>query len=470
MMFLDDQLENKDQIEKTETLETKENANEIKAEEIPTVQVDKTLRVEQQSETPVKPEPVEGKQPEVKKRKTLYDRLYKEASELKKRTISAVVLGVYLAIFFILALLSDNLMLIAASKPKSLGIAPFIISLFLIAFSIWTVWYVSKEITKNYMVVKNHAIQRQVFAIMLTSILVMTASYFWAPYFWTNRNGGISEGFAQDATRQAIMIVFVVVGVCTLVGCSLFSWIALYKNGQTVKKSFIGTSLIICVTFFYIFMYYTICARNWSIMLLITAVAFTCDIMAYIGGTKLGKTKLAPKTSPNKTWEGLSIGVVCGTVAGILLIVMYSIPVWTGSISSGNKLISNYSLQYQVWGWQIAGTTPYYGTSSINNPLANNAWWTAGVLIPFIFAICAAGGDLLFSKFKRSVAIKDFGTFIPGHGGILDRFDSVIFTTIIFVGLSIFMCLCSYGLSGNADPNSGTISPLLSNLSVLAGK
>ena len=442
MMFLDDQVEQKEPTDKKEP-------QEVKAEELPTVEVEKTLQVEQQKEVPVKPEVVVEQQVEVKKKKTLFDHLYKESTELKKRTISGVLLGVYLAIFFILALFSDNLMLVAASQPKALGIAPFVISLFLIGFSIWTVWYIAKEITKNFMVVKNHAVQRKVFTIMIVCIIGVTASYFWASYFWIS-TGGLSYALTPE-WRHVVMIMFLTVGLAALVACSTASWCVLYKNGQSIKKSFIGAALIVSVTFFYIFMYYTICARNWSIMLLIVSVAFTCDMGAYFGGTKFGKRKLAPKTSPNKTWEGLFIGLCCGLVAGVVINVMYTIPVWTGSISSINPLINNFTLQYQVWGWQIDGTGP---------SASNNAWWVAGVLIPLIFAICAAGGDLIFSKAKRAVAIKDFGTFIPGHGGLLDRFDSVIFTTLVFVGLSIFFCLLSFGLSGN--------SPLLSNLATMA--
>ena len=447
MYLLDDQKENNEVEVKADVPEEKE----IKAEEIPTVKVDQTLRFEQQSTLPVKPEEVVEAQPKIKERKTLFNRLFKESSEEKKRVISAVFLGVYLAIFFILALFSDNLRLVTGSNKKALGAAPFVVSIFLIAFSIWTVWYVAKEITKNFMVVKNHAVQRQVFAIMMTCILLVTVSYFWAPFFWSNHQGGMSYGIEKDSTRRAIMITFVAITSATLVICAILSWFAFYKNGQTAKKACLGASLVLIVTFFYIFVYYSICARNWSILMLIVAVAFTYDMIGYAVGTKHGKHKLAPKTSPKKSWEGFWAGVFVALIIGVALVSLYSIPVWTHSISHANDKISNYSLQYQIWGWQIANTGPSKG----------NVWWVAGVLIPAIFAVLAALGDLLFSKFKRSVTIKDFGKLIPGHGGILDRFDSVILPTIVFIGISILMCLCSFKL----DPNK---SPLLSNLTVLA--
>ena len=427
-MFLDDTLEQK---------EPSTQMQDVKVEE------------KESTEKPAENAPV-------KKRKTLFDKLYKEASEIKKRTISAILLGVYLVVFFILALFSDNLMLIAASK--TFGIAPFVISLFLIGITIWTTWFVAKEVTHNFMVVKNAGAQRQIFAIMLTSIICATGSYFWAPYFWNGIGSQLTTAFVAE-TRRGIMIAFVTVGTLVLVGCSIFSWIAFYKNGQSMKKSFIGASLVVCVTFFYIFLYYSICARNWSVILLITAVSFAADMGGFFGGRKFGKHKMAPLTSPNKTWEGFICAIVSGLVIGMVLIVMYTIPVWTGSIKSGNSRVSNYALQFQVWGWQIANTGPYVGDAISGR--TNDAWWAAGVLIPICMSLTAVGGDLLFSRFKRSVAIKDFGDSIPGHGGILDRFDSVIFTTLVCVGIGIFMCMCSYGL----DPYN---SPLLSNIGILA--
>ena len=447
-------IEDKDQASSADTIESPKIVDSNSSND----DDEKTFKLEIKSSHAVQPEPIKASEErKIPKIKTLYDNLYKEKSNVKKRTISAVFLGIYLAVIFVFALFSDNLMLVAASNPYALGIAPFVISIFLIGGSTWTIWYIAKEITNSYMVVKNINVQRQVFGIMLTSILIVTLSYFWAPYFWAKPNLAPFEPINNSA-QNAILIMFVSITSIMFAATFALGFVAFYRNGQTAKKSILGALLTLMVSFFYIFFYYCICARNWSIIALITSIAFLSDIFAYFGGNRFGKHKLAPSISPNKTWEGFLIGFFVATLAGVGLIAMYSIPVWTKSISCGNSHVSNFAIQYQIWGWQIGGTGPFVGQATAAST-ANNAWGVAGAMIPAILALTSTLGDLLFSKLKRYVQIKDFSEFLPGHGGILDRFDSVIFSTIVFVGLSILMCLCTQGLNSS--------SPLLSNLGIL---
>lgn len=119
-------------------------------------------------------------------------------------------------------------------------------------------------------------------------------------------------------------------------------------------------------------------------VLLPFAIAFISDAFAYLVGMKYGKHKLAPVISPNKSVEG-GIG---GMVVTILGIVIYGLVLQLGF---GFRV--NY---FYVVIYAIAGSV-------------------AGVF-----------GDLCFSVIKRQTSIKDYGNLIPGHGGILDRFDSMI--------------------------------------------
>lgn len=116
------------------------------------------------------------------------------------------------------------------------------------------------------------------------------------------------------------------------------------------------------------------------IVWLIFLCSWGCDTCAYVLGMLFGKHKMAPVLSPKKSVEG-GIGGVCGAV---LLAVLY------GALTKGPKT------EYGI----ICGI---------------------GALISMV-------GDLAASAIKRNQGIKDYGTLIPGHGGILDRFDSVIFT------------------------------------------
>lgn len=115
------------------------------------------------------------------------------------------------------------------------------------------------------------------------------------------------------------------------------------------------------------------------------------DTGAYFVGSKFGKHKLAPRVSPNKTVEGSVGGLVSCLVLTLLLSAVYA---WLMG-----------ALGHTV--------TIRYGAVALLSPL---------------FAIVGMLGDLSASAIKRQFGVKDFGHIMPGHGGILDRFDSVMFT------------------------------------------
>ena len=129
-------------------------------------------------------------------------------------------------------------------------------------------------------------------------------------------------------------------------------------------------------------------------ILLILCFAWGGDTFAYFAGRAFGKHKLAPIVSPNKTVEG-AIGGICGSMLiGVIATVIY------GMLSG----------RYAAFTEEV--TVRHYlvvvGMGAIASVL--------GIL-----------GDLFASAVKRQVGIKDYGTIFPGHGGILDRFDSVMF-------------------------------------------
>ena len=115
------------------------------------------------------------------------------------------------------------------------------------------------------------------------------------------------------------------------------------------------------------------------------------DVFAYVVGSLIGKHKLYEKVSPKKTWEG-SIGGVVLTIAAAYIISIF---------------FKTYDMQ---------------------------TWLVLGLII----SIFASLGDLIESMIKRQVGIKDSGNIMPGHGGILDRFDGVIFAIpAVYIYLSL---------------------------------
>lgn len=122
--------------------------------------------------------------------------------------------------------------------------------------------------------------------------------------------------------------------------------------------------------------------------------AWACDTGAYFTGVAIGKHKLTPELSPKKTIEG--------AVGGVLFSVILC----------------------GIYGFIISKFNPYIG-HLFKNKMAIVFLFS---IIGFIGSIFAQFGDLTASSIKRRFDIKDYGKLIPGHGGILDRFDSIIFT------------------------------------------
>ena len=121
--------------------------------------------------------------------------------------------------------------------------------------------------------------------------------------------------------------------------------------------------------------------------------AFCTDIFAYFGGFFLGRHKLCPVISPKKTVEGS----VCGILGSLIFSMLF--------------------------GWFF---------------MDRSLLWACGV-IGILGGITSQFGDLTASIFKRKMGIKDYGNLIPGHGGIMDRFDSVLFTAPVIYFLSVIL-------------------------------
>jgi phosphatidate cytidylyltransferase len=105
------------------------------------------------------------------------------------------------------------------------------------------------------------------------------------------------------------------------------------------------------------------------------------DTFAYIAGVLIGKHKLAPSISPKKSWEGLIGGAIAAVIGGAFIF----------------------------------------------NSLFETVWYV-GAAIGLMTVVTATCGDLIESAIKRDLAIKDMSNLLPGHGGIMDRLDSALFT------------------------------------------
>ena len=120
------------------------------------------------------------------------------------------------------------------------------------------------------------------------------------------------------------------------------------------------------------------------LVLFVVFISWAADTGAFLVGRKWGKHKLVPKVSPGKSWEGLFAGIASAILMGLLM------------------------------GWPMHMT------------------WYTRLLLGLGIALATVVGDLAESSIKRDIGIKDFGSILPGHGGILDRFDGLLFAAPFF--------------------------------------
>ncbi|RZI45898.1 CDP-archaeol synthase [Candidatus Finniella inopinata] len=162
-------------------------------------------------------------------------------------------------------------------------------------------------------------------------------------------------------------------------------WLALNKKTALISVKGFGiflsgglyiTTAMVCLL--------TWCSEPWLILWLL-CIVWATDIGAYFVGSYLGGPKLAPSISPGKTWSGFFGGLVCGVAAGWVL----------------------------------------YSFAAIALPIS-----LLGTLL--IITVASQVGDLIESRVKRHFKVKDSGTIIPGHGGLLDRLDSLLFVAICY--------------------------------------
>ena len=133
--------------------------------------------------------------------------------------------------------------------------------------------------------------------------------------------------------------------------------------------------------------------RDWIFFALFTT--FGSDTSAFFCGQALGRHKLAPHISPGKTWEGAIAGVFGAIIVSLLLATILDLPLSYGQ----------------------------------------------AILLGLLVSIFGQLGDLIESLFKRKMGVKDSGKLLPGHGGVLDRIDSIVFAGIVVYYYLIWVIL-----------------------------
>lgn len=189
-------------------------------------------------------------------------------------------------------------------------------------------------------------------------------------------------------------VSFAILGITALL--LIIPSIFIQNDNYTTHKAFSLLGCTITIGIFFNLLIIIREANAWLLLYLIL-IAIMTDTFAMLIGCLIGRHKLIPKVSPKKSVEGSIAGSLLGTVIA--------------SLYYYNVIPHNLSLT----------SLSYYNIMPININI------TSLVIMSLVLTILGQLGDLFFSKIKRENEIKDFSNIMPGHGGILDRLDSLTF-------------------------------------------
>jgi phosphatidate cytidylyltransferase len=189
-----------------------------------------------------------------------------------------------------------------------------------------------------------------------------------------------------------VMVVIIVMDLIVCAAISVFQ----FKSNPSVQE-FVAKQMV-AIVYIALFLSHLVFIRNttdgilWVFMLI--GVVFAGDTGAYYVGTYFGRRKLCPSISPGKTVEGALGGLAANIIAGLIFLCLSSM------------MLS----------------------------------WVKAVLLFVAIGVCGQIGDLFESQLKRVANIKDSGIILPGHGGILDRIDALLFAAPVTYWFIIYSC------------------------------
>lgn len=201
------------------------------------------------------------------------------------------------------------------------------------------------------------------------------------------------------AKVNSASFVFIIIVICAI-AILLFSTLIFIKGSiQAIFKfSFVLNALYISLPLALLSYGYTLSPpQNKQLLFLVLLPIYLNDTFAYVSGRLFGKHLMFPTVSPKKTWEGFTGGLIIAALTMMLLLYIN----------------------------RTAATT--------------SVWYVAIALISVCVSVLATLGDFFESRLKRAANTKDSGNILPGHGGILDRIDAMLFAApLVFIVLTLF--------------------------------
>ena len=237
-----------------------------------------------------------------------------------------------------------------------------------------------------------HKIPSIIFGFLIYTIITLLSNY--NKITTETFNSIFNTNFNFAINNKQLELVLLVITIVVSIKCVLFLFYDKIQSSSISSKYLYLLGYIILPFVFITKISFGVNDYNPKIIIGLFILVWTNDTFAYIVGKSIGKNKLYEKISPKKTIEGFIGGIVFALIAGYL--------------------ISKYYIK----------ASPQFSEKSII------IWCSIALIVGVVGTI----GDLIESKFKRIAGVKDSGKIMPGHGGILDRLDSVIFVApIIFL-------------------------------------
>lgn len=218
------------------------------------------------------------------------------------------------------------------------------------------------------------------------------------PISWIGYVGGISLFLMGGLIPGVDKMVVMRIAIPALI-ILLFIYAVLKNMKVTVIDVAISVFSLLYIPFLFSYVKLILSMPNGRFLIWFVIVgAFVSDTFAYLVGVKFGKHKLCPQISPKKSVEGSIAGIIAVVVSYIILTYIAN---------------TYFALNLNIWIMIIAG---------------------------LVASIAGQFGDLSASTIKRFCKIKDFGSIMPGHGGILDRCDSILFVApIVYMFLKVYL-------------------------------
>ncbi|MGL5246374.1 MAG: phosphatidate cytidylyltransferase [Mycoplasmoidaceae bacterium] len=335
-----------------------------------------------------------------------------------KRFLMAFFILSYWILILITCLISDNSLnddwYINLSPNATLnlqykGIFAYMFICLLIPFIYGAVYEINKLFFGAY--------SRKTFIFLLLGILILCIlpnfAFITKFYYFTPIKSNLNPGFTSDFfTIFSLFTITLLIGFIILLTILIF--LVVNSRVLDLKSILLFFILNAVVGFGFFSIGFIGLSKSWLVLFFVLCVSSFTDIFAYLTGLLFGRTQMTKIISPKKTWEGFFFGLFVTILASVILIYF---------ISFGNQTHNTIENLIHV--------------PSIYENLVGR--WFFLIFLVIGISLISTVGDLAFSLLKREYLIKDYGTLFKNHGGVLDRFDSILFAFTLYTLLIFFM-------------------------------